>query len=503
MSRAEFSRKLGYAETYIKYRISEIKSGKINIENSKTLFSRILTKIHERYAQDLSTYWDVILEFYQNCYQRAFLDVPTINFESIKNHKRELIDDIIIIINEIFPRIKIFDIDVSRILSDNNKNWIKDYFIKNIRIDKRPESSTLISAIYHLRNLDINKLIERIKNITFANECQLSNLKQTIESKLIEFIFHNKYKVKHIDDSHPSGTDYFRPEFELTLEISIIVSLAKKKFNEIKKVRRFLKFEGFGYLTKVRQHSWESLLMILNNLRDLIPVHLYRKAFETVWKYIETRDIQPILPSEYHPNWDDEDMKKFHIIITLIRDLGLGILNLEPLPTESFKKLSYNEWFTFIRHHIYLNDKYSIDVNRIVLIILSWHALHEQKTNIILNLMKDRCNLVLECPKYYKENVEDWKVNWQEYLKRRNYLIEYGIENFIRKYFTDKNGNNYLINRFFKNATFGHIEQEIIFLMQKWIEKNRPAPILNTYILNRLFFGTPNLLTSGYIENKF
>ncbi|MFX1470578.1 MAG: hypothetical protein ACFFB8_18180, partial [Promethearchaeota archaeon] len=128
------------------------------------------------------------------------------------------------------------------------------------------------------------------------------------------------------------------------------------------------------------------------------------------------------------------------------------------------------------------------------------HSDLEGKTDLVLDLIQRRIDLTFKCPQYYKENVKNWKEKWHKYLERRNYLIENGIENFIRKYFKDKNGNNYIFNRFFENAPNGKIQQDIKSMFQVWIEKNRPAPILNTYILKRLFFGTPILSTSGYIK---
>lgn len=130
------------------------------------------------------------------------------------------------------------------------------------------------------------------------------------------------------------------------------------------------------------------------------------------------------------------------------------------------------------------------------------HSDLKGKTLLVLDLIRSRIDLTFECPNYYKKNVRNWKQKWQIYLERRNYLIENGIEKFIRKYFTDDDGNNYLLNRFFKNIPEGKINQEIKRMMQDWIEKNRPAPVLNTYVLKRLFFGTTKLLTSGFIENK-
>jgi len=74
--------------------------------------------------------------------------------------------------------------------------------------------------------------------------------------------------------------------------------------------------------------------------------------------------------------------------------------------------------------------------------------------------------------------------------------------NFIDKYFTDDDGNNYIFERFFKNIPIHNIEQEIKNLLLNWIDKNRPAPILNAQIITQLFYGAPNLITSGFIQHK-
>ncbi len=161
------------------------------------------------------------------------------------------------------------------------------------------------------------------------------------------------------------------------------------------------------------------------------------------------------------------------------------------------------ESHTFERHHIFINDKHSIDLNRLVLVMHMNHYALEGKTDLILYLIKIRINLTLECPQYYKINLTNWQEHWQQYIKRRNYLIENGVEKFIIKFFTGKQGNNYILDRFFKNVPKGHIEQEIKKMMQEWIDKGRPAPHLNTHILNRLFFDSPNLLTHGHMKIKF
>ena len=88
------------------------------------------------------------------------------------------------------------------------------------------------------------------------------------------------------------------------------------------------------------------------------------------------------------------------------------------------------------------------------------HVKLERKTKVVLSLIDSRIKLVLECPQYYKSRFVDWDKKWLEYLERRLYLIELGIENFIRKYFTDKNGHNYIIERFLRNIPKGILKQE-------------------------------------------
>ena len=119
------------------------------------------------------------------------------------------------------------------------------------------------------------------------------------------------------------------------------------------------------------------------------------------------------------------------------------------------------ESLTYERHHIFINDKMSIDVNRLALVIHKNHSDLEGKTELILDLIKSRIDLTFDCPQYYKTNLKDWRKQWQVYLERRNYLIENGIEKFIIEFFTDDSGHNYIIERFFKDTPKGKIEEAI------------------------------------------
>jgi hypothetical protein len=119
-----------------------------------------------------------------------------------------------------------------------------------------------------------------------------------------------------------------------------------------------------------------------------------------------------------------------------------------------------------------------------------------------IDLIQQRIDFSFDCPQYYKENLSNWQDKWQEYLERRSFLIQNGIVNFIDEYFSDDDNNNYIFARFFSNIPIDNIEQDIKNLMLDWINKHRPAPILNARIITKLFCGTPNFITSGFIEHK-
>lgn len=65
-------------------------------------------------------------------------------------------------------------------------------------------------------------------------------------------------------------------------------------------------------------------------------------------------------------------------------------------------------------------------------------------------------------------------------------------------YFTDEDGHNYIIERFFNNTARGGIETEIKTMIKKWIKKKRPVPILNTFILNRILNNAQKLNRNDY-----
>ena len=126
---------------------------------------------------------------------------------------------------------------------------------------------------------------------------------------------------------------------------------------------------------------------MVKELDSILPSGAYKRAFEYVLDYIKIRNLHPTQPRIYHPSWYTVSTLKFHIVMLIIRDLGLDILNLEPIEPIAFKKTKIMESYTFERHHIFFNDKLSIDVNRLVLVMHTNHYELEGKTNLVLDLL--------------------------------------------------------------------------------------------------------------------
>ncbi len=492
----ELSNKLGFTYNWIKDKKDTLKA---HYPVKKT-FDDLYTRLSKRYKDLLINSWNSIESKFQRLYNITFpteINLPSSISIINKSIKREFFDDIKEIFKKYFPKARIFDTDLSRIFFKRARA-LKDSHLKSAYKLRKLEISTLFSMIYKIRHSTNQDLVKKIRDIESIDQKTLEKIKIDVENYIERFIFSNPYDdSKYISDKHDKGTLYFKPEYDLTFNIWYTSSKANKAPILLKHAQKMLKYE-FGRLNKGWEYSWDGLMNMLKHSIPLLSSEDFSTTFEQVWHYIEQRNLYPALPRIYHPSWYAFNTIRFHVIMLIIRDLGLDILNLEPINPKAFKKTSLMEFYTFERHHIYINDKQSIDVNRLVLVMRMNHSDLEGKTDLVLDLIKSRIDSTFQCPQYYKHNIIDWKLKWQEYLERRNFLIENGIANFINKYFTDEDGNNYVIERFFKNIPKSHIEREIKNIMHEWVKKNRPAPILNTYILNRLFMGTPNLLNSGY-----
>jgi len=500
-SYAELSRKLGFYDNWIKEKKYSMSQGHFP---KKETFDDLYNRLIEQYIGKLSKSYNAIQGKFNTLYNYSFateMDSQTDRNSNRNSIKREFFNNLKEIFKKYFPNVRIFDTDISRLFFRRART-LKDSHLKGTYKYRKLELSTLFSFIFKIRTLTKEELINKIRDIDNVKSKILEQIKKKIENFIENFIFANPFDTKYVNDKHDIGTKYFKPEYDLTLNVWFELSKSKKKPLLLKIIQKSLNYDSFGRLKKGWRYSYDGLMNMVKELDSILPSGAYKRAFEYVLDYIKIRNLHPTQPRIYHPSWYTVSTLKFHIVMLIIRDLGLDILNLEPIEPIAFKKTKIMESYTFERHHIFFNDKLSIDVNRLVLVMHTNHYELEGKTNLVLDLIKSRIDLTLDCPQYYKINVKNWKVGWKEYLERRLYLIENGIENFIIEYFTDKDGHNYIIDRFFKDIPKDKIEEEILFIIEDWANKNRSAPILNTHILNRLFFGTPYLITSGFIFSK-
>lgn len=497
-SYAELSRKLGFRYNWIKEKRYSMKQGHFP---KKETFDDLYNRLSERYIDQLSKSWKEIQTRFNALYTFSFStemqSLSDLNSNQ-KSIKREFFNNIKEIIKLYFPNARIFDTDISRLFFIRARA-LKDSHLKGDFKFRMLELSTLFSFIFKIRILTKEQFINKIRDIDSAKSEKLQQIKKDIEIFIEEFIFANPFDVKYINDKRDTGTRFFKPEYDLTLNIWHELSLTKKRPILLKHIKKILKYDSFGRLKRGYRYSYDGLMNMLKELIILLPSEAYNRAFEHVSDYVKNRKLYPTQPRNYHSSWYTASTVKFHIIMLIIRDLGLDILNLEPIEPKAFKKTKQMESYTYERHHVFIYDKFSIDVNRLALVMHTNHYDLEGKSDLVFDLIKQRIDLTLKCPQYYKDNLRDWRQKWQEYLERCNFLIQNGIVNFIREYFTDDDGNNYIFERFFNNVPKDNIEQEIRIMMQKWIEKKRPAPILNAHIIKRLFCGTPNLVTSGFI----
>lgn len=506
-SYAELSRKLGFRYNWIKEKKYTMNHGHFP---KKETFEDLYQRLSERYMGQLDKSWESIQTKFNTLYTLSF-STNVNRLLDVKSEKTSIKQEFFNNVKEIFklhfPNIRIFDTDISRLLFERART-LKDSHLKGDFKYRRLDLSNLFSFIYRMRILTTADLIAKIRDIESVDAVNLMNIRIEIENFIKEFIFANPFETKYIGDKYLTGTSHLRPEYDLTLKIWMELSLANKKPILLKIVRKMLKYASFGRLNRFGEdergkvYSLKGLLSMLNELSKILPSSSFSRAFEDAWKYIELRDLRFSIPGVYHPQWYNPKVVRFHIIMLIIRDLGLDLLNLSPIKPIAFKKIHGMDSFTYERHHIFINDKMSIDVNRLALVMHMNHNEHEGKTNLVLDLIRKRIDLTFDCPQYYKKNIINWREKWQKYLERRTFLIQNGIMNFIDEFFTDDDGNNYIFERFFVNVPKDDIEQEIRNILLEWINKNRSTPILNIQIITKLFCGTPNLITSGFIQHK-
>ncbi|MHA1456758.1 MAG: hypothetical protein ACTSR5_12380 [Promethearchaeota archaeon] len=343
-----------------------------------------------------------------------------------------------------------------------------------------------MKIIYHIQRLEVCYL-KSIINIENLFETVLKEIIVDVREEIINFIFENPYNIKYIkpDDrrKHQKDVNFWRPEFELFIDLWYATSLNYKKPITITFFHTKIGHPAFSTPTQIGKCNTKYFYKLFQNLHLLFP---YISDEELIQirkqskKYIRTRHLSEIY-KEYSIYWDDEFTKKAQITVLLLRDLGLDLLTLKKIPSISFNKnLDLHKRNKYQRHHIFLSDKDKIDPNRLVLAILSLHPCLEGLAYQVIELIKERIKWTEKCPDFYLKNIKNALELWKEFLKRKNDIISNGIEYFFRKYYPD------VTNRFYYDVPVGQLEAAIKQMIQDWIRDGNSIPILPKFLHNRL-----------------
>ncbi|MFW9973275.1 MAG: hypothetical protein ACFFDF_24030, partial [Candidatus Odinarchaeota archaeon] len=192
----ELSKKLGFIYNWIKDKKDTLKSH----SPMKKTFDDLYIRLSKKYVSLLKKSWNTIEDKFQNLYNIAFPTKPYLpNSLLIRNKsiKRKFFNDIKDIIRKYYPKARIFDTDLSRILFRRERT-LKDSHLKNSFAFRRFTKSLLFEFIYKIRILTKESLTEKVRDIDSADPLTLSNIKMKIERYIENFIFSNPYKSKYI-----------------------------------------------------------------------------------------------------------------------------------------------------------------------------------------------------------------------------------------------------------------------------------------------------------------
>ena len=401
--------------------------------------------------------------------------------------REELINNISGVFENEFPDIDFSDFDVSRIIYNNHK-FIKDDFLhsRKIKANSRPDLLVLMKIIYHIQNLEINDLVN-LKKLRVLTPLTIMRIKKDIRKIILSFIFRNPYSIKYIKQDNRTkfqrDTYFWKPEFELFLDLWYAASLNYKEPITIKTFQQKIGNPAFSTPTKIGKCNTKYFYKLFKKLPYMFPQISQddlKQVHSNVKKYIKIRNLSEVY-KDYSIYWDDEITKKAQITILILRDLGLEILTLEKILSISFNKnLDLHDSRKYQRHHIFTNDKEKIDPNRLVLSVLNSHTSLEGLQDLIIDLINERINWNDDCPQFYLNNIKNAQLLWKEFLKRQNDIIYNGVEYFFRTHYPD------VVNRFYNDVPIDQLEFVIRQVIQDWVKDGNPIPVLPKYLHNLL-----------------
>ena len=370
----------------------------------------------------------------------------------------------------------------------------------------------LFELLYYNEEISVSRL--RSIGIKEANDFNVERLKENTKQIIKKFIFSNVYSRKYIYSNLKYLTrdpEYFIPEFDLCLDLYLAFSRENGKPLNLKEFAKELEgYPGFTFHANVGPAKWDTIVKLMGEFRGnhyalgilmkKLSGENYKLASAAIRRYLNEREISVPNPT-YHIDWSEPEIVDSHLIFLILRDLGIEIQSLKEVPTRSFRK-SLADFYKFVRHHIFKNDKKSIDINRLVLTLKGLHpSLENLDSNTILQLINDMLDWNnKKCPDFYKIALPNnkWIDRWQEVLDRREFIKKEGVGKFLLTYYDE------LIIRVFgyrvKNPQV--VENRIKQLYTTWINNGNKWPVLPIEILKALGLTSSQTLITNFLGSK-
>jgi hypothetical protein len=391
------------------------------------------------------------------------------------SQRNELIDDLRTIIGDKLGNVHVSDPSMSALLFKDKttpRSYLTSTFKDQTGSNSRPRFSTLLGLIYNIRTMKLGD-IEGEFGDTGLDADGLDELKGDLEEYIVDFIFRNPYSTDYINTRRPGGAEYHYAEFDVTLEVWYALSRKVGHPITITKMQHMLGLSTFGSLGLDRtSYSIYTIMQIRDLMRTELDFHELMEFEPELAKYISIRNLQ-YKDLDYHKDWQKLETIKFHVVMLLLLDLGLDMKTLDAIPPEVFMA-KLEDRLKFIRHHIFKNDKMTMDLDRLVLVLNTLHADLESDPDLVKTLAEKRRQWPDRIPQEYYDvfgdNTEKLERNWKELIKRRDFLKREGIVEYIKEYYTNpKTDENYIIDRFFRGIPDYMIEDNIRCMVYRWI----------------------------------
>ena len=271
----------------------------------------------------------------------------------------------------------------------NDKDFFSRWFLRSTKINARPRMSNLLKIIYCSSKWTV---------ATFNNELtkvELVKLQNLISQTIENFIFSNPYDIFYVNEwPHRFGTHQYK-EF-LKLEYNTIrsiwlsfvnykgpLSLKKISYKQIMKEWN-LGVEFTDYLTRGKKGIGIKNIYIIKakilgyldaemaSSRDIQKIQVYRDTISQINEYIIQRNLKLAAPrigrsKAYDSLFENVEVKAYHVISLLVRDLGFDLLDFNPFDPDIFKRGKTATGNNFQRHHMSLIEKMLLHIKRLIL----------------------------------------------------------------------------------------------------------------------------------------